>query len=936
MGTTNLRIQTFLTLMDTIHDYGDVSRAMGIFKRKGMEQIDGVGLPEEGEGNNSFNTAVLIDFLMLGYMHDEFRHVIGTDLNQSYISKVRDCERIGYRNPNASNGSSDAVVYRSDPLARGICERFYVPTYVERVMFRSSDPENIAKDILFDHLKVADNFANPPLVDLTVPQSNARSTSKCAMFLLGNKGPGEKETQMDVKKFRDIRSHTIPEQYLYKRNTKDAKKGDLKKDFRVFAYDCLEEKGGKVVYKAKQKTGIYTSDDPMEQGIRVYDQLKKFLRASKITYVTDANSMDKEWFKVSEGSHYAGIFCDYDSYKEKQEKKPEKQNGGNNSNSNDDNVFAKKKISYKVEEFQEYGLSKQDGELLFLENLKVKYNRELGEYQIFHRIQNNDEKEINTIAASKPGNKDPKGISLFFILFNEINKKTLGFKQLKSIENKKANDIISHIHDIGMKSLETTYNITLKLKEPAKAAKTNVKPNAENSKKEDTGLVPLSPEEFILALFDFKRSMDYLYVKACQSANASAAPNHRYVFVSNDRSACLYSILLGNPTILTPPVVQTEDSEYGPCQRGSHYIVVYDPERPKTNANNANALATKLGNMNLKRQNNAKQQNNTKPKNNADANAEDDDNEIVANIRETAQRVMGILSPKIQRLEVQDPKEYIKKRCEQFRQDLRDPSSGSLTNPSFGINNETPNRFYRSTFFDDKGVLKRNKASILEKKKSFCRDIGVQFDENSAAGPSGVTDAKPKNANAPLPDPKGKGKAKATAKKTVQKGGTNQRTFLDQTIPLTEDLDNICEPGSPFYVFLHFYGQLSPEMPFFWFIVFETLFYTHFGDDMNRADCQVFEEMKAQNANNNTNPRNSNAANDANNTKNTNGKNTNIARTPYRLSRSTSLLNNTTNSANTGSRPVSGMVRALSTNNSYGFPPRYETQVNNGRQTGQK
>ena len=473
-----------------------------------------------------------------------------------------------------------------------------------------------------------------------------------------------------------------------------------------------------------------------------------------------------------------------------------------------------------------------------------------------------------------------------------------------------------------MKSLEDTYKITLKLKE------NKIPLKLKEDKSSSTDLVPLSPEEFILALFDFKRSMDYLYVKACQSANASATPNHRFVFVSNDRSACLYSILLGNPTILTPPVVQTEDSEYGPCQRGSHYIVVYDPERPKTNGNNANALATKLGNMNLKRQNNAKQQNNARPKNNADANAEDDDNEIVANIRETAQRVMGILSPKIQRLEVQDPKEYIKKRCEQFRKDLRDPSSGSLTNPSFGINNETPNRFYRSTFFDDKGVLKRNKASILEKKKSFCRELGVQFDQNSA-GPSGVANTKPKNANTPPPpDPKGKGKAKAkaaTAKKTFQRGGMDRRVLIDETVPLTEDLDSICEPGSPLYVFLHFYGQLSPEMPFFWFIVFETLFYTHFGDDMNRKDCRVFEEMKAQNANN------------ANNTNN--NTNASIARTPYRFSRSTSFRNDAANdAANDASakpRAVSGVSRWISTNDSYGFPPRYETQ-SNGRQTERK
>jgi hypothetical protein len=52
----------------------------------------------------------------------------------------------------------------------------------------------------------------------------------------------------------------------------------------------------------------------------------------------------------------------------------------------------------------------------------------------------------------------------------------------------------------------------------------------------------LTSHDFCLALFDFKRSMDFLQVKACIASN-EADPTTNHVFISNDRIAILFGLL---------------------------------------------------------------------------------------------------------------------------------------------------------------------------------------------------------------------------------------------------------------------------------------------------------------------------------------------------------------------------------------------------------
>ena len=116
--TSTIRIQTFLTLLDTIHDYGNVSRATKVFQGKGdvedkPKQEDDGETNEGDEDTGTFNTAILIDFLMLGYMHNEFKRIIGIDLNQNYIVRPDDCDHITYKDPENASKSTTKTMFKN-------------------------------------------------------------------------------------------------------------------------------------------------------------------------------------------------------------------------------------------------------------------------------------------------------------------------------------------------------------------------------------------------------------------------------------------------------------------------------------------------------------------------------------------------------------------------------------------------------------------------------------------------------------------------------------------------------------------------------------------------------------------------------------------------------------------------------------------------------
>ena len=131
---------------------------------------------------------------MLGYMHNEFRRVIGIDANQNYIMKPDDCNAITFKDPDDTYKSTKTM-FKADDLAKDICIRFYLPTYVDRVIFRSGNPEAVSKDVLFAFLKNA-NLDHPETYDMT---SRLRPSRNCIELLLGNKGPGEKVSKLNIQ-----------------------------------------------------------------------------------------------------------------------------------------------------------------------------------------------------------------------------------------------------------------------------------------------------------------------------------------------------------------------------------------------------------------------------------------------------------------------------------------------------------------------------------------------------------------------------------------------------------------------------------------------------------------------------------------------------------------------------------------------------------------
>jgi hypothetical protein len=364
------------------------------------------------------------------------------------------------------------------------------------------------------------------------------------------------------------------------------------------------------------------------------------------------------------------------------------------------------------------------------------------------------------------------------MLFDEINRKTFGYKKISSIGKEKKTALLNKIKKIGLQVIEDTYKITLKIDNEANMNSSNI--------------IQLQPDEFIKSLFDFKRAMDYLYIKACKSANtpgnkwykfpgkedgftpdAEYCKNHKFVFVTGDRSAAAYSIYLGNPTIYTPVIPTTEDAkdEFF-CHRGDHLVMIFNPMMKTSPRNNTNAK----GNTKVNVINNADEEDD----------ADEDD------------KVLGI-----------------------FNNIKNTNSTNAAISSLFGELNITSNVFdtYKKnceTFQAELG--KQNKKRVLNVfKKGPNKSLDKVFDKNKID------------------------ETKKECKKFLNaaSGGGNIMNNLSYKIPLNPVI-NLAEEGSPFYIFLHFYSQLQDHMTFFWFITYKTIFFICFGDDMDKVNCANF------------------------------------------------------------------------------------------------
>jgi hypothetical protein len=862
-------IQLFLTLLDTIHDFGNTSR------------VSAVITPDKSKNKKTsteFNPAFIIDFLMLGYIHNRFQKLIGLDNNQNYIRSIENC-------------SKNKFVKNSN-IAKHICKQFYYPTYSDSIMFRSPNPEEISKDILFDYLKG---------IKIIYDESNV---------LYWN------STDIDW-----------------------TKKGN-----------CVRLKLGNIGNKEvdeKDPSGIFDEEDEKTQSKKLYNKIKDFY-GNDVAYATDANKLNKNWFCVDgiDETHYTGIFAEYDSFK--RGKKGGTNNTNNNNSNNNDLPIPRVETKCELYEFQPYSLDKTNNELIRLEQIFVRKRSGTDLYIVNHKTQfKYGITEYIKSYAIKTGNetktiinnskvKERRGLSLFILLFNEINKKTLGYKEInRGTVNRSG--LEQGIKSLGLEALKDTYKISLTILEAAE--------NVRTSKEYKKEYACLDPVDFILALFDFKRSMDYLYVKACQSANIIEETKletninykrKKYVFVSADRSAIYYSLMLNNPCILTPPIPTAKGEN-----KGEQEIIMYNPppiEQPKIKQNSSQV---KQSSSQVKQSSPQIIPNNSTEPSPEDAVARalfeellpiaKKTNNINANNANNANNVREIeLIEEIKEISVLTFDEQLSNLtnevCIEFIQLYDDDKTEKIYNPITrrtvaklnknikliynyckGIQKaeeelktaKEKKKINAKKVIDDLREIEETETKRLEKERKDKINDGAKSIIKDGISKKTILDNKPKQNFGSKQISDGLIKYNITAKEFCKylddfrenidviefkrlvvkthinticskpkSGGSLQEqleniynsvnssssntnntlsTILLQNIPLV-NLETMCEVGSPMYIFFQFYGQLTPSISFFWFITFKSLLFFTFGNDMDREDCEKFAELNTVNS----------------------------------------------------------------------------------------
>lgn len=488
--------------------------------------------------------------------------------------------------------------------------------------------------------------------------------------------------------------------------------------------------------KKNPAEGIYTNIDSSEDNF--LNIVRKFYDTDEVAFAYDSNGIENTWM---ENNRYKGLFVDYDSLnqdpKVKMVKKKEKVN-------DDEDFLGGAGIVLK--EFQQYKLTKKNNELILFDNVSIVKNQ--SDFVAKLSLANQT-KEVKTETRSK-------GLPLFLRFFDEITKRTLGYKNI-STSNFIKDQLSKGLKKLCLEEFKQMYKITLD----------------ELDENEDE-YVALKKEDFIKALFDIKRSMDYLYVKACCTANMreklAVNPGFRknalataqdlpkkqqkkFIFVSLDKSAIAYALMLNTPCILTT------------TQGGYKYIELFNPEEV---FHNYDEILDEYKNVNAKNN----RQNTTK-------NAKT----IVQNAIETA------------------------KESPEFTQLLNLLNNVKFIAPS-SIKLGQGTTEYKLNECDSWTLPPRSKQYSTIMKK-ICEDYKANR-SNMSGGNIQQDDSYD------------------------SEDETNDIGIMDQQIPLNDPL-SFAEFGSPFYMFLQFYSQLSPSIDFFWFMTFKTYFMTKLGDTMDRV-----------------------------------------------------------------------------------------------------
>ena len=594
-------IQLFVSLMDTIHDYGNMGRV--------KKEI------EKSNTNQAFNPALIIDFLMLAYMHKNFRDIL--DIKTYDIN----CNTL------------------NNPFNKLICNEFYKKTYVNKIIYRSPEPESLQSQIVKEYI----NIDKPIKIDISVD--------------------GE------YKKYDDIKTDKWTAIDL----NLGIKNGDDISEFFQISYE--------------------------EQAKVLYNFLTKIFKNKPIVYASDANQLTKTYIlfcpkdkRIKHSTWYNGLFVKYDSGNRSQ-----KSGGGGDNNINNININNNNNNPNNCEksEFQNYSLTKENKELLFIDTIKVINDHG---YKLLYKINNDVDDVYYKINISKESKIQKNGLGLFVSLIDTVNRRTFGKNSSSKLSSKDKREFKKRLEELSIMSLINIYSISIKNAEPDEwTEKQTFKKNDiiqlgndyyqkyreyngnENAnvilskinwkninnriyqkinekiqykiikikeliiyegkaykclekhkfkefiydyweeqeiieiKKEDFTYLTndfvivnkktyqciknntpifdnkppntehwkifpinyLEKDNFILALFDVKRAMDYLYVKACSTANLTEL--EQYVFVSADKAAISYSLLEMCPCIHTPKVsISTKEQ----------HLMIYNPRKVKTVINN--------------------------------------------------------------------------------------------------------------------------------------------------------------------------------------------------------------------------------------------------------------------------------------------------------------------------------------------------------------
>lgn len=278
-----------------------------------------------------------------------------------------------------------------------------------------------------------------------------------------------------------------------------------------------KDKSQEIIFDSLQsKFIIHEEKLDFQDSQLLYDHLKyKFNK--NIKYILDVNREDNNLFCINSTykSIFAGKFRDYDNQKSNPPFISINSYFKSNASTSKSGAGKFKYNCVLNEDKFDYALTKIEKELFCFDQLGVKFTKK---YFIYHQIENKD-----YIIDLHLFNDSRRGLPLFIQAFMNYKNHTI------DTINKLALDTILKVFKIKFKGY-----ITDQL--PSK-------------------FVELNEDNYILALFDLKRSMDYLQVKAAIIGNnITSVPefnNTKIIYVSSDQLSILHAILNNCPCIHT-------------------------------------------------------------------------------------------------------------------------------------------------------------------------------------------------------------------------------------------------------------------------------------------------------------------------------------------------------------------------------------------------